>query len=47
VVCKRVFLILTPVKKLCIYPKVAFEICALKCVKILGKVVNKGIYVIL
>jgi hypothetical protein len=45
--CKYVFLILFPVKKY-IYPKVAFEMCVLKCVKSLGKMVKiKGVYVIL
>jgi hypothetical protein len=44
---KHVFLNLFPVKKY-IYPKVAFEMHVLKCVKILGKMVKiKGVYVIL
>jgi hypothetical protein len=37
-----------PCKKIYIYPKVAFEMCVLKCVKILGKNgKNKGVYIIL
>jgi hypothetical protein len=46
--CKHVFLILCLVKIYIIYPKVSFEMCMLKCVKILGKMVKiKGVYVIL
>jgi hypothetical protein len=38
---KHVFLILFPIKKyIYIYPKVALEMCVLKCVKILGKMVK-------
>jgi hypothetical protein len=41
--CKHVFLTLFPVK-IYIYPKVAFEIYVLKCVKILGKVVKIRVF---
>jgi hypothetical protein len=33
-----------PCKKLCIYSKVAFGMCALKCVKNLGKVVKIRVF---
>jgi hypothetical protein len=42
--CKRIFLILFPVKKIYTYPKVAFEMCVLKCVKILGKMVKIRVF---
>jgi hypothetical protein len=32
--CKHVFLTLSPVKEICIYPKVSFEMYVLNCVKI-------------
>jgi hypothetical protein len=41
--CKHVFLILCFVK-IYIYPKVAFEMHVLKCVKILGKVVKIRVF---
>jgi hypothetical protein len=45
---KHVFLILFPVKKIYIYPKVALKMHVLKDVKISGKMVKlKGVYVIL
>jgi hypothetical protein len=31
-------------KKIYIYPKVSFEMCVLKCVKILGKVVRIRVF---
>jgi hypothetical protein len=37
------FLILFLVK-ICIYPKVSFEMCVLKCVKILGKMVKIRVF---
>jgi hypothetical protein len=43
--CKHVFLILSLVKiYIYIYPKVAFEKCVLKCVKILGKMVKIRVF---
>jgi hypothetical protein len=42
--CKHVFLTLSPVKNIYIYPKVAFEMYVLKCVKILGKVVKIRVF---
>jgi hypothetical protein len=33
-----------PCKKIYIYPKVSFEMCLLKCVKILGKVVKIRVF---
>jgi hypothetical protein len=41
--CKHDFLILSLVK-IYIYPKVSFEMCVLKCVKILGKVVKIRVF---
>jgi hypothetical protein len=41
--CKHVFLMLSLVK-IYIYPKVSFEMCLLKYVKILGKVVKIRIF---
>jgi hypothetical protein len=38
------FIQFIPCKKLCNYPKVAFEMCALKSVKILGKVVKIRVF---
>jgi hypothetical protein len=34
----------TPCIKIYIYPKVSFEMCVLKCVKILGKVVKIKVF---
>jgi hypothetical protein len=43
--CKHVFLILFPVKKLLyIYSKVSSEMCVVKCVKVLGKVVKIRVF---
>jgi hypothetical protein len=42
--CKRVFLTLFPVKNIYIYLKVSFEMCVLKYVKILGKMVKIRVF---
>jgi hypothetical protein len=41
---KHVFLILFLVKKMYVYLKVVFEMCVLKCVKILGKMVKIRVF---
>jgi hypothetical protein len=42
---KYIFLTLCLVKIYIIYPKVLFEMCMLKCVKILGKMVKTRVFV--
>jgi hypothetical protein len=41
--CKHVFHFI-PCKKIYIYPKVSFEMCVLKYVKIMGKVVKIRVF---
>jgi hypothetical protein len=43
--CKHAFLILSLEKYIFIYPKVSFEMCVLKCVKSLGKMVKIRVFV--
>jgi hypothetical protein len=46
VVLQTYFSYFTPYKKMCIYPKVSFEMYFLICVKLSESCENKGIYVI-